>query len=284
MQLGELQHQIERFNRRSVAVLALSVDKPKESLAMIRRLGITFHMGSDPEQTVAKAFRVQNPDTQELALHAVYIVDRGGQVIYRKVALRRPTSNELIDAIDAYRGDYPVRDAVLPRRRTAVAYPDNNFQAILEASRPLAPPDTIDPRHYEQVRELAMSIHSDDALIAYRGLLRSSTEASLDDLLNSASLLARQTYFPAEHKALAAGARLRERLDRVAELEAALTQANSAASRDTVLDQLTDARALLTRTRAIIANNAQAWRLRLLKTSIRSYREVARAVHRDRVD
>ena len=104
MQLGELQHQIARFQRRGVNVAALSVDKPRDSEAMVKRMGLTFALGSDADQAVIKAFRVQNPDTQELALHAVYIVDQQRRVFYRKVASRRPTSPELIDAIDAYRG------------------------------------------------------------------------------------------------------------------------------------------------------------------------------------
>ena len=81
MQLGELQNQIERFARRDVTVIALSVDAPDDSLAMIERLGLTFTLGSDPDQNVVKAFRVQNPDTKELVLHAVYIVDPEGKVV-----------------------------------------------------------------------------------------------------------------------------------------------------------------------------------------------------------
>ena len=110
MQLGELQNQIARFERRQVNVVALSVDEPAASQAMVNRLGLSFPLGSDPEQQVIKAFRVQNPDTRELAIHAVYVVDEHGVVFYRKVGLRRPLSQELIDAIDAERGDYPRSD------------------------------------------------------------------------------------------------------------------------------------------------------------------------------
>ena len=44
MQLGELQHQIERFERRGIAVVALSVDEPQASLAMIERLGLQAYL------------------------------------------------------------------------------------------------------------------------------------------------------------------------------------------------------------------------------------------------
>ena len=133
MQLGELQSQIERFQRREVTVIALSVDAPGDSLAMIERLGLSFALLSDPDQEVVQAFKVQNPKTKQLALHAVYIVDTDGKVFYRKVASRRPTSEELIDAIDAHRGVYPSTiDEAKPRTRSAVAYPKNNFQGLME--------------------------------------------------------------------------------------------------------------------------------------------------------
>jgi peroxiredoxin len=74
VQLGELQSQIGRFERRGVSIVAVSVDQPHESLDLIKRLGLSFDLGSDPEQKVVNAFRVHNPDTKTLALHAVYIV------------------------------------------------------------------------------------------------------------------------------------------------------------------------------------------------------------------
>ena len=92
MQLGELQHQLNRFQDREVSIVALSVDPAPESVAMVERLGLDFAVASDEEQRVIRQFRVQNPDTQELALHAVYIVDGRGEIYYRKVGLRRPVS------------------------------------------------------------------------------------------------------------------------------------------------------------------------------------------------
>ena len=81
MQLGELQHQIKRFDRRGATIIGLSVDKPKDSEAMVRRMGLTYPLASDAGQEVIRAFKVQNPDTQELALHAVYIVSTDLKVI-----------------------------------------------------------------------------------------------------------------------------------------------------------------------------------------------------------
>ena len=281
MQLGELQHQIARFQRRGVNVAALSVDKPRDSEAMVKRMGLTFALGSDADQAVIKAFRVQNPDTQELALHAVYIVDQQRRVFYRKVASRRPTSPELIDAIDAYRGVYPQNDPAEPRRRASVAYPTNNFQALLAVDAAQELPASIDQQRYQSLLNMRQLVHNDDALIAVRRLMEQSTQASEGDLLTLAALLARQAYFQADHPALTQAANLRQRLQRVRQLETQL-ETGTDNQRDSLLEQLASARALLTRTRAIISEQADAWRLRSLKTAVRSYREVALAAYRNR--
>ncbi len=48
-----------------------------------------------------------NPDTPELSLHAIYIVDPQGRVFYRKIARRRAYADELLDAIDYHFGPWP---------------------------------------------------------------------------------------------------------------------------------------------------------------------------------
>ena len=249
---------------------------------MIARMGLEFELGSDRSQHVVRAFRVQNPTTQELALHAVYIVDESGKIFYRKVASRRPRANELIDAIDAHHGTYPTNDSVVKKRSINVAFPTNNFQAILELSRVTALPSSITPEEFAAVRQEAATIHSDDALIAFRELMIASTNASEEDLLDTASWLARVTYFEPDAEAIRLGNQLRERLELVDKQESRLAQLTDETARDLALDDLQKARALLTRTRAVITQNAKDWRLRLLKTSIRSFREVAAAAYRDR--
>jgi hypothetical protein len=274
VQLGELQHQIERFVRRGVAVVALSVDKPKDSLAIVNRLGITYHIGSDQDQSVVKAFRVQNPDTQELALHAVYIVDENSRIFYRKVARRRPVSNELIDAIDAAQGTYPQNDPVEPRRRVTVAYPTNNFQAILEVGQATELPASIDPGAFNAVLTMAMQIHSDDALVALVQFMQQHAHVGEDDLLTTVNWLTRNIYFPAgfpdRDRVFETSQQLGNRLTRVQTLEQAVSAEREVGAKDQDLQALAEARALLSRTRAIINEHADQWRLRLLKTSIRS--------------
>lgn len=283
MQLGELQHQIARFERRGVTVIALSVDEPTASLAMIERLGLSFDLGSDPQQNVVKAFGVQNPNTRELAIHAVYIVDADGTVIYRKVGRRRPVSQELIDAIDAFRGVYPRTDEVIePKEFAKVAFPGNNFQALITVAGVAALPQTIDAVEFDHVRSLISQGRSDDALIAFKALTLHNATAGEQDLLDTAAWLTRRLFFTDKPEAIDAGRLLSQRLARIRQLEAQLETSDDPDQYDEQLHTLARARAGLSLTRAEISNNADAWNLRYAKTTLRSYREVARASMRAR--
>lgn len=256
-------------------MVALSVDEPEISLTMVQRLGIQFPIGSDPDQKVIQAFRVQNPDTRELALHAVYIFNGEGEIFYRKVGLRRPLSEELIDAIDAYRGEYPRADeTVAPRQRINVAYPTNEFQALLTAASVDALPPEVDADGFEQVLALLRERRSDDATIAYKTLVRRSDSVSEQDLLDSASWLTRTLFFSDHPDAVAAGKLLAWRLDRIDQLEQALAAAQDDEERDEVAQNLARARAGLVMTRAEIDAQSDTWNLRYAKTTLRSYREV----------
>ena len=279
MQLGELQNQITRFERRGASILALSVDQPSDSLDMVDRLGLTYPLGSDSAQTVIQRYGVQNPDTNELALHAVYILDRDGQIFYRKVGLRRPVSNELIDAIDAYRGTYPQSDPAQPRRRSAVAYPQNNFQALITLADVIDLPADVDPAEFQQLVSQLREHPGDDGLILVRDWMRAQ---SLEEhtRLAVAARLTWTLYFGEDHPAIAAGRDLSARLARVRELEAALQAATSADEKDATLHTLARARGGLSLARGKIESNAEAWRLRSAKTSLRVYREVAKAAAR----
>ena len=277
MQLGELQSQIERFEARNTAIIAISVDTPEASLAMIERLGLSFALASDPDQRIVRASGVQNPDTKELALHAVYLVDRDGEVVYRKVARRRPTANELIDAIDAFQGNYPQTDRVQIRSRIAVAYPTNNFQALLELVTVNRLPASVDAEQVAEVYTQLKTASSDDALITFKRMVENHPNASQPDLLDVAAWLTHKLYLQGNLQALKAGRDLSRRLDRVAQLEAAYAQATDDASRDALLQNVSKARAGLSLVRGTIRQNADAWRLRTVKASLRSLREVARA-------
>ena len=272
-----------RFERRGVSLVALSVDLPTDSLGMIERLGLSFPLGSDPEQRVVRAFGVQNPDTQELALHAVYIVDADGRVIYRKVARRRPVSAELIDAIDAHRGVYPQNDSAEPARPTNVAYPTNNYQALLEMVQAEAPPAAVDAGELAHVLEVIRTGHSDASLIRFKALVARYSDMEARELERLAAWFARQVFGRADM--LEAGASLARRLSRVRTLERRLERVRgdgtgSADDPDALLHQLAQARGGLTMARAGVDKRAGEWRLRFAKTLIRSYREVALAAKR----
>ena len=278
MQLGELQHQIGRFNRRGVELLAISVDEPEASLAIIDRLGLTFPLASDPEQKVIQAFRIQNPDTKELAIHAVYLLDQDGVIFYRKVGLRRPLSRELIDAIDAHRGEYPrTGEVIAPRRSISVAYPHNEFQALLAATAVTTLSANIDAGALDSVAELVRAGRLDDAQIAYKKLLRASPSAGRRDLLDSAAWLTRMLFLADHPAAMETGELLAWRLGRISELEQALQNVPDGEQKEELEQTLARARAGLSMTRATIRQQSGTWQLRRAKTALRGYREVALA-------
>ena len=284
MQLGELQHQKQRFDRRQAQILGVSVDTPTDSLAMMERLGLTFDLLSDPDQALVKAFGVQNPDTKELALHAVYVIAQNGDVVYRKVGLRRPVSAELIDAIDAHLGQYPQTDEVLPRKRSAVAYPRNDFQAIIEVARAPAELSEELRKPLESTMALIRSRQSDDAVFAFRRYL-SSVSASEEELRDVVRWMVAELFFGNNTQAetvFARGRDLSRRLARVSELSEVEAGARGTDAHDQALHQLAAARAGLVRARTEIEQNAQAWRLRSVKTSLRAHFELVAAHLRSR--
>jgi len=71
--------------------------------------------------------------------------------------------------------------------------------------------------------------------------------------------------------------RMRRRLDRVSELQAALAKAADDSEADALSSALSRARAGLSTVRADVSRQAQGWNLRYAKTMLRSYRELARA-------
>lgn len=89
-------------------MVAVSVDPVDVSRKWADEKGFEFPLASDPELRVIRGFGLENPDVEDLSLHAIYIVDRDGKIFYRKVARRRAYSPELIDAIDYHyaRGEW----------------------------------------------------------------------------------------------------------------------------------------------------------------------------------
>ena len=258
MQLGELQSQLDRFEARGVDVIAISVDPLSHSRRLIRRLGIDFKIASDADQTLIKAFGVQNQHTLELALHAVFVIDEHQEIIYRKVAGRRPLSAELIDAIDYARGAYPGNDEALARGDIQMAYPSNNFQALIE----IATRSAVSPalkKKFGPTLQLITNGEGDDAVFEYRRVQSTLPE---EDLLPVATWLA------SEAVALSPDAQ-----QAAHKLNATLIALRSAQEHN----DKAKLRAELDALRTKISRNTDKWSLRKLRSIIRTYSELARA-------
>ncbi len=249
--------------------MAISVDTPAQSRAMIRRMGLTFTVASDADQGVQKAFGVQNPATKALALHAVYILNEKRQVIYRKVASRRPRSQELLDAIDFYRGVYPMGDDALTYSGTEVAFPKNNFQALIEVATSRDPLPSIDKGPFANIKGLVLSGELDEATLAYRALMSElAPDYTERALLDIAAWLAKSIVELPE-EALLAGLALNQALLQQRQLDAAPDpQSEAALQKD--LDTL----------RTTIRKHRRHWQLDSLKTTLRGYREISLAAKR----
>lgn len=266
MQLGELQGQLERFKKRGAKVVALSVDSLKESRSLIKRMKLSFNIVSDENQNVMQSFRVQNPDTEELALHAVYIVDRNRQIFYRKVAGRRPRSQELLDALDYYAGRYPLKDDVLTTSDYEVAYPENIFQAIIELSSARDLPKGMSPELFGTAIEWFKAGENDETVIALRQVYMTLNHSfPRSDLLTSAAWITNNA-FSIEDEVLKTGGELNASLAQIRSLRSQREEDNVAIQKEMQhLDAL----------RSKIRENASAWNLGYVKSMLREFRELA---------
>lgn len=273
MQLGELQSQLERFDNRGVKVVALSVDPPAHSRSMIRRMGLAFPITSDEFQEVQKVYRVQNPETQELALHAVFIVGEDRRVFYRKIASRRPKSQELLDAIDYYQGHYPVADLPMTHDGIVVAFPTNDFQALLELATNGVLPVSIDPALFMPMIDLIRRGDLDDATVSYRAVMQNLAGShSEQQLLATAAWFARTTVDLPDEAMLTGRA-----LNQALLLRREIGQRQKANISQTNTRELDAVQKDLDTLRATVRKNAVNWRLRSAKTMLRSYRELSLA-------
>jgi len=270
VQLGELQRNLSRFTNRKASVVALSVDPPAHSRNMIRRMELAFPVVSDTAQRVMAEFGVINPETEELALHAVYIVDRDRRVFYRKVARRRPLSQELLDAIDYYRGEYPLGDEGPEYRAVPVAYPHNEFQALLEIATNSALPATIDPGPLQEIIALRRSGKSDESTIRYRRFIAGQAPGHNEkELLATAAWITKRT-LGLDNEAISTGRALNAALVRQRELREADATAG-----------LGEVQAELDRLRSRVREQSGPWRLRAAKTTLRTFRELSLAALRE---
>lgn len=85
------------------------MDTPEDSRTWAEAKGFRFALASDPEQVIIGRFGLVNPSRPELSLHAIYVIDSDGRVLYRKIARRRAYADEIIDAIDYHLEKYVPR-------------------------------------------------------------------------------------------------------------------------------------------------------------------------------
>ncbi len=270
MQLGELQGQLQRFESRGASVVALSVDLPAHSRNMIRRMKLAYPLVSDEDQSVMAEYGVINPETEELALHAVYIVDEKRNVFYRKVARRRPLSQELLDAIDYYQGNYPMGDEGPEYQGVPVAYPQNNFQALIEIAINSELPRSVPSEDLSETIRLRKAGELDESTIHYRRLVEKlASNHSEDQLLATAAWFTKQA-IGLNEEALTTGRALNSALMKQRSLRESNGNSQSIAEVQQELDRL----------REKVRNNAANWQLRSAKTTLRGYRELSLAALR----
>lgn len=266
MQLGELQSQLTRFQDRGVSVVALSVDPVKQSRSMIRRLKLAMDIVSDQDQKIMQAYKVQNPETEELALHAVYIIDEKRQIFYRKVAGRRPKPQELLDAIDYQAGRYPLGDKTLARLDIEVAFPINIFQTILELSKGSELPKGMASGEFDETISLLKQGESDETIVSLRQAYgKLSKSFSQNELLDSAVWMTNKA-LGSKDEMIKTGIALRFVLDRTRELRTQSTASN---------DEFRVNQKRLDDIRTKIRVNAEEWRLDYAKSMLRGFRELA---------
>ena len=261
-----MQSQLARFQDRGVSVVALSVDPVKESRSPVRRLKLSLDIVSDQDYKIMQAYKVQNPNTEELALHAVFIVDQKRQIYYRKVAGRRPKSQELLDAIDYQAGRYPLGDKKLDRVDLEVAYPTNIFQTIIELSKNSDLTKGMSGEEFAETILLLRRGESDETIVALRqtfGRMRGAY--SQNDLLESAVWITNKA-LGSEDEMLETGRALRSILQRTRELR---LQTGSYSDEFQVNQKQLD------EIRTKIRVNAVAWNLDYAKSMLRGFRELA---------
>ena len=95
-----MQKTVAEFESRGVKLVLVSVDPPEVGRKWADEKGFTFTILSDPQMVSVDTWGVRNPDVEELALHAAFLVNAQGEITYRKIARRRVKPDELLHAID----------------------------------------------------------------------------------------------------------------------------------------------------------------------------------------
>jgi peroxiredoxin len=102
MQLVELQSHLNDFERRGVAVVAISVDPADVCEKLEAGLGLTFPIVPDVKHVAIDAYGVYDKEN-EISWPAVYVVERDRKIAWRFLGdnyKERPPANDVLQAID----------------------------------------------------------------------------------------------------------------------------------------------------------------------------------------
>lgn len=101
--LGAVHNAMKALGGRLVAI---SVDPPEKSREVIRRNALPFAILSDADATVIRNYGVVHTGGgergEDIAIPALFLVDRDGRIVWRRVAVRiqdRPDPQEIIAVI-----------------------------------------------------------------------------------------------------------------------------------------------------------------------------------------
>lgn len=89
-------------------MLAISVDAPKQSLAVVRKQHLAFSILSDEDGKVIREYGILHkgggPNGTDIAVPAMFLIDRDGKLVWTHKAKRitdRPNPRDVLKAIQA---------------------------------------------------------------------------------------------------------------------------------------------------------------------------------------
>jgi peroxiredoxin len=95
-EMPSMERLYQRYKSRGLVVLGLSVDRNGPAVApFVKRLGLTFPIGLDPDMAVADRYRVR-------ALPASFLIDRNGNTVAVALGARewdRKAARDVIEAL-----------------------------------------------------------------------------------------------------------------------------------------------------------------------------------------
>jgi peroxiredoxin len=105
-ELQGLQLRKPDFESRHTALLAVAVDSVDENAAVVRDVGLGYHVLSDPQLTTIDAYGVRHARQGEppIARPATFLIDHDGVIRWRSVTDNfrlRPTPDAILAAVDA---------------------------------------------------------------------------------------------------------------------------------------------------------------------------------------